>query len=179
MPYDLDRLKTVTFWDAITVRVPERWDCVQEPDGHWGCYEKDVDNGTLWIDFDVFTIPTHEGDEESFRALVRDAADGLFEHIGQPREDRKRRTKRVDKAPDHLILSSASSSWDEEEGEELSFSRWHHMGMRKPHPILVHLTFVLPTHLLADTELAAFARRMDDELRDARIDWDSLVPDPA
>jgi hypothetical protein len=127
------KLKPVTFWNAISFRIPEQWQCIREPEGHWGCYDTDNDTGTVWVDFDMFRAP--EGEQPSPINLFETAiSEGMATSIEFP--DGRRAVNVVKRGYDHGSP------------EELLFSHWHHLGTSGPYFGVVHLTFVTPVELL-------------------------------
>jgi hypothetical protein len=56
MGYDFGKLKTIHCFDAVTIRVPQRWQCGPdwESPQSWCCHEQGEETGTLWINVDLF-----------------------------------------------------------------------------------------------------------------------------
>ena len=175
MSLGLDRFREETFWDVITLPVPERWGRFRQPEGHWGCWEEGAETGTLWVDYDLFG-PFQDGPEDwdplrkegIFDRLVGPniGGDGTFHHWGS-----------VDlpsggTAVNQVITRPGSG---DDAGMDLRFSHWHLFRPRFPYLVSVHLTMVMPTFVKEDPEIARFMEAMDAAIPAARIDWTELI----
>ena len=173
MQSPLNQMKEVTFWNFLTVKIPERWKCVRQTDGPWGGFEEEADTGTLWVDYDIFT--QENPGEDDFRAAAREVVQGLANSLIANGEERVRRHELTEKGPDHFLLHLVEEAADQDDGTELLFLRWHHFGTFPSQTVLVHLTFVLSKLALMDDEIRTLLETMDEELANARIGWRAVL----
>lgn len=160
-----EQLTTVTFWDAVTIRIPREWQVHPQPRGHFGCYEE-ADTGTVWVDFRV--TPFEDGDLTG-PAMFADMSRASF--AAEADSDSDFRTYSL--APGHDVIHVRRTG--EEDGDLLFFSDWHHMHIREGGLVFCHLNFVLLMALMDEPEGRKRAAMMEGELLGANIDWDRLM----
>lgn len=169
MPLDPLEMRDASFWNFVSFRIPAQWECVREPDGHWGCYEEDNDTGTVWVNHDIYRFP----DE-------KDATEAL-----------KRCGATIEKKPDcgnipstwieldiscsHKVIHYTHAA--ECEGEILYFSWWSHHVCHGRYIVVVHLSLVLTAATLSDRRTSRRAEAIDRELMHATIRPDIAVAD--
>lgn len=91
MDDDFQKLKLIRCGDAVTLRIPERWECNphENVEGAWACYDAaDVNETmTLWINVDYFRRPDEGGSPPDFniREFLKKAAS--MEKEGTSHED--------------------------------------------------------------------------------------------
>jgi hypothetical protein len=134
------QLKPATFWDAVTIRIPQTWKCIREPDGMWECYESDdTEMETIWVDHDVFLLPDIiSKSDEAFLAEVASVADTIGQS-GDPGASRKI----ISAFTAHTIVNVTGTTMGHDgDGAELYSSMWHHIGAHRPYCIVVHLKLI-------------------------------------
>lgn len=169
-----EALKPATFWDAVTIRIPQTWKCVREPDGMWECYESDdTEMETIWVDHDVFRLPDDDSKrDEAFLAEVASVAETVGQS-GDPGASRKI----ISASKAHTIVNVTGTTMAHEgDGAELYSSMWHHIGAQRPYCVMVHLKLIAPSRRLGDKDYAALVRNLDHSLMNAAIDWERLCP---
>lgn len=168
-PRDMTRFRPATFWDFITVDVPECWSLHRQDDGTWGCHEENDDGpGELYVDFDLLRRPDDSTPFDLRASLETLAADQPTSAGGQP----YRSVEVLDIDPDHSALHRTWESVDDEIGETICHSLWMHARSAPPHVMYVHLSLYMPARpLIEDREFDGFLPRMIGKMRDARIDW--------
>lgn len=160
------KAKDVTFWDAVSIRIPEHWTCHRQPRGHWGCYD-DAHPATVWVDFNVSLV---DGADRPGPALVPDEPGGRawISDLSPP-------PATYALGPGHSVMHSVETAYDGDDDAMLFFSRWHHMHLRVGAVVFCHLTFVLPEAMVETREGQGLVPVFDRELLNAVIDWDRLA----
>ncbi len=172
MRYDFHRLKPVTCYDAITLRIPERWDVSEDNGDCWGYYQDednetegaDTDTGTLWITLDNYHMGGPDGGSAADPA--RDSLEGIAEHIRQ-------RGLIVDEKPIQPVDGGClwcHTDEAEKNGEPLVFFRYQfHLADGRALRV-VTFSFVVTRAQLDDPEFRQLIATMDREIRGARLD---------
>lgn len=172
MRYDFHRLKPVTCYDAITLRIPERWNVSEDNGDTWGYYQEednetdgaDTDTGTLWITLDNYYLGGTNGN--SAADLARESIEQIAGHIRQ-------RGQIVDEKPiqpvdDGYLWYHTDEA--EENGEPLAFFRYQFHLAEGRDLKMVNFSFVLTRAQLDDPEFRQLIATMDREIRAARLD---------
>lgn len=137
------KLKRVTPWGVILIRVPEYWRYERAEDGRYVCDvlpEQAPPDPTLWFDYNQFSAPSDKGE---LLGNVRDMAAGLAETLGPP---------------GHVqVHHDSGGSWiesiahGEEDGTPLVFYNMHRMVAGDARVLMAHFNLVL-TAADAETE---------------------------
>jgi tetratricopeptide (TPR) repeat protein len=146
--YDFEILKDITIYGFVSLRVPARWPEARADGGRGGFWEEGVESGTLWIDWDVYTMKgqrPRQGDPSVIR--VADAGDRSVSY---------RRTEAVEK------------------GETLVIHNWLVSCGRPGLALMVHFNLVLLADLAERNDFRPLPKLIDREIRAARIDLDRI-----
>lgn len=164
MRYDFHRLKPVTCYGAITLRIPERWDVSEDNGDAWGYYQEEDYTGTLWITLDNYYLGGTSGDPVADPA--RDTVERLVEHLRQGDQI-------VDEQPIQPIDGGylwRHTDEAEEDGEPLVFFRYLFLLSEGKDMKVISFSFVLTRVQLDDPEFRQLIATMDREIRAARLD---------
>ena len=161
-------LKTVSFHDGITIRIPEHWQCRFTEDKRWACddIEGDENEITLWIDFDVFSAP-----EKLTQTSLDDAAE-LTLDSNKSGEEKYLATNNQQIGNARITFKNYMT----EDGEEgpLTIYVWHHISISGNKFILAHFNLVVGTDTIPDEEETALVTLIEKEVHNAKIEdvWD-------
>ena len=158
-----------TFFDFITMVVPRRWQWLRDDDSEmWGLWEEGIESGTLWVDFDVYSV---EGEDNAAFKLVRGSAERIAESaadrpnaIGDPF---------VQEIGDGYAVMNIYTS--HEKGHDLIHYSCHTLVPHRQHALLVHFTLVLLAELADRPDFVWLRERMALACLDARIDVDAAL----
>ena len=155
------RLKRITPWGVIHIRVPEFWRYEQAEDGRFVCDvlpDQAPPDPTLWFDYNQFSAPS---DKDELMGNLREIAAGVAERQGRPDQVQ--------------VHHDADGSWiesiayGEEDGTPLVFYNMHRLVAGDACLMLVHFNLVL-TAKDAETEVGRdLIALMHHEIRNAIV----------
>ena len=166
MPYNLDKLKSIHCFDAVTIRVPERWQCGPdfELEEFWSCYEDDGDTGTLWIAVQWFRGP--EVLEGIPNAVTRQLAEDATQSINEKNPNIL--TSEIEDIPGgHLVFRMYEANEDEDPTRHYRYQvyRFHEDKMA-----FADFNLVITRSLIDEPEFRDLIRIMDREIRGAQFE---------
>jgi hypothetical protein len=166
MPFNFDKLQTIHCFDAVTVRVPERWQCGPdyELDEFWSCYEENEDTGTLWITVQWFQGPEvlDEAPNSASRRLAEDAMQSLNKI-----NEAILTSEMKDIPGGHLVYRV----YDADEGGDLTrHYRYHFYRFEKEKMAFADFNFVVTRSLIDVPGFRDLIQLMDREIRAAKIE---------
>jgi len=166
MPYDLHILKTYECADAVTLRVPARWNCGPHDtaEGMWGCYEDEEETGTLWINVDYFSPGESTPEPE---------IDELLQMIEGVRRSFER--DYPDVIESSVIPAKGGGLFyrchdNEEDGEALRNFHYQFFIVHGAMHCSIGFNLVLPHSVLDDPEIQELIAIIDREIRAARLE---------
>lgn len=167
MPYDFHILKTYECADAVTLRVPARWNCGphETAEGMWGCYENDEETGTLWINVDYFMRkePTEPMGDFDLMASARDIKESMERDWPDMVESRLQREG------DAVLWFRVVDSIDDDE-EPIRRYVYHYFLEHRGNVCFIVFSLVLPNSILDDPEIQRLVEIVDREVRAARLE---------
>jgi hypothetical protein len=152
--FDFHELRAISAYGFIDLLAPKRWNDGRDAEnGMWGCYCDGEDSGTLWIDYNAWTVkPGHEADVGDLR---RAAAETSSAPEGCKPEGRRTRSD------GGSILQASYMA--EEDGEKLRFHRWDIFKPLDLGAIIVHLSLVIPPPMQDTPDETLLVRIIDLE----------------
>ena len=164
--YDFHELQTIRCLDAITLRVPARWQCGpdRELTESWCCCREGEESGTLWITLDRFRHP--EGIDLT-DADVRQFVDGMVAMV-------------LAETPGPTVESEITEIdggylWRRifdgvEGGEELRYFRYKIFKWQGSEVAIADFNLVVVAADLGHPEFVDLANIMDREIRAAGVE---------
>jgi len=167
MAYDFQHLQTIHCFDAITIRVPARWDCGPDWElrGSWCCCKDGEESGTLWITLDRFQGPGNADGASGFD--LRGFVDAMVDDIMSENSDPTLENDIVDIEGGYLWKRIFDGV---EEGENLRYFRYKFFKCRENEVAIADFNFVLLASDLGDPEFLDLIQIMDREIRAARVE---------
>ena len=151
--YDFEALKDVTFDGFLSMRVPARWPEARTEEGRGGFWEEDVESGTLWIDWDLFTVPRGGRAADAARDMAQDYEGAVLE-VGEDGDLGVIRLRRE----------------TVETGQPLIIHTWHILKGRGQQILLLHFNLVILADLAEREDFRPLPDLIAREIRAARID---------
>jgi hypothetical protein len=160
------KLKDITAWDVITLRIPEKWKHGQDANGMWRCAEEGAESGVLWLDWDLFTPDTDENTIPD--ADLKDLANALAQRDDKPYSHRNIMPWRKD-----WIIALRFC-----ESDNLVVPLRHYVWYRlapMPHNqvMVLHFTFVTPDETADHPQFTDLINFFSEEIGDALL----MLPD--
>ncbi len=166
MGYDFHKLKTIRCFDAVTIRVPERWDCGPDHklEDHWSCYKDGEESGTLWILVERFLLSEDAPNDPEFdhRTITLGIIEEQRKEFGPFLRDE------FSEIEDGFLLYREFEG--ENGGENLRYFRYNYHLCRENEIAYVDFNFVLPVSVIDDPEIRELIEIVDREVRSATID---------
>lgn len=161
--YDFQPLKRAVCFGFLQIDVPARWQWQRSEDGMWGFYEEDEESGTLWVDYDLYRIPS-----DTTGDVVGPLAERL---MGMLAEGAPGRTVEKLATDDGVTLIRAVHDAEdtEEEGVMLRFFRYELMRRFTDHLVNVHYSLVIPDFRLRDPDMQELVEIVDNAIKRSRI----------
>ena len=147
--FDFETLKDVTIYGFVSMRVPARWPEARAENGRGGFWEEDVESGTLWIDWDLYSF---KGEEP------RDSAPPAI---------------RIQDEGEKAIKYRRYESF--ERGEPLVIHHWWVNCGTPGRILMIHFNLVLLADLAQRDDFQPLPGLIAREIRAARIDF-SRIP---
>lgn len=157
-------MRPETFFEFIKLNVPDCWSCMQKPGELLGCWQDGNDNGTIWVDYNLFSIPEVVHDSVSSIDQASVMVDGLKNQFTESFG-----SCNLEGTPEKAILSY-SRNYDDEDGTPVRSHSFHHIVSSPGAMLLVHLTLVMPAATLNEPQCAAISERMMAEIKNPEID---------
>lgn len=162
-------MRTETFFDFIELKVPDCWSCSQAPGELLGCWQDDEDNGTLWVDYNLYSIPELAHDPDAFKAHTKETVNVL-----KGKFEKEYGSCTVTGNEESCILSY-SRNYDDEDGIAVTSHSCHHIISRLGFSLLAHLTLVFPLSSMSDAEYMKIRDVMIKEITNPKIDVQSAL----
>ena len=163
------RMRTETFFGFITLEIPDCWDCSQKPGELLGCFEEDRESGTVWINYNLFSVPelVHGSDavERHVKGLIEEIRDKLGDEYGPCA---------LTGSTENCSLSY-SRTCDDDDGTPLRTHSFHHIISPPGFSLLAHLTLIVPVDSMRDVEFAAITERMLEQIKSPKIDVEAAL----
>lgn len=139
--------KAVDFFDFFRISIPFQWICRMEEDGSYGCYEENVESGTLWIRYFAWKFPGKIPKAQLYDFVKNSLmpqlnAMGIEDALSQEIRD----------LPNGDFISEVLfHEKDPNDGTDLQSRRWHFVRPFLDRVIIISATLVLP-NAVADKE---------------------------
>lgn len=117
----------------IAINVPESWECRLDESGMWGCWNDDVDDGTLWVEWHPYRLPPDASYADVLAAAAVMAGSTAGSYIQRDRALELEVTFEEDR---HIVETMFLGT---EDGDLLQYYRWD---LIKPLPGWVVVVFI-------------------------------------
>lgn len=163
------QMRTKTFFGFITLEIPDCWNCSQKPGELLGCFEEGRESGTVWINYNLFSVPelVHGSDavERHVKELIEEIRGKLDDEYGPCA---------LTGDTENCSLSY-SRTYDDDDGTPLRTQSFHHIISPPGFSLLVHLTLIFPVDSMHDVEFAAIAERMLEQIQSPKINVEAVL----
>jgi hypothetical protein len=157
--------KAVNFFGFFRLCIPSQWQCHLEENGSYGCYEENVESGTLWIRHFAWRFPgrltePHLSNFIQSNLIPRLNAMGIQDTLSEEVYD----------LPDGDAISEvAFYEKDPNDGINLRSRRWYFIRSLPDKVLIVSATLVLPDAIADDEEFMHLVDVMRDNIESATI----------
>jgi hypothetical protein len=140
--------RTVNFFGFFQISVPSQWQCHMEEDGSYGCYEENVESGTLWVRHFAWKFPGKMPKAQLYD-FVQNSLMPKLNTMGI----QDTLSQEVFDLPNGDFISEVLfHEKDPNDGAELQSRRWHFVRPFLDRVVIISATLVLPNDV-ADKEI--------------------------
>ena len=144
-----EKFRTEDMFGFLRISIPECWPCILDERGIYGCYEEDVETGTLWVEHRLIKIGKNTDTKEDvgIDALSEMVEPDLIEPFFDTRPNAVRTESWKLGSGDFLGYSIFHAPDDDGDKTPLTFYRWQFIRVYNDGYLLLYFTFVIPSEL--------------------------------